>query len=541
MRNIIQYKKTLVCSLFACAALLLTGCKKWVDVNYNPQQLTEASASPDITLADVLVNQASAFSFGSDGYLYFWLGYYAYPFTQPGDVEPSYNITPVADVDGQQGLTIRTLRFIDAKATSTGQTLYAGIAKVMKAKAFAEDVDKYNNIPYRQSGDPLHFPYPQYDDAKFIYEDLIRVLDTAIALIKNADIEKNTSIENADVMFHGDKNKWVKFANTLKLRLLIHQANRPEQAAYIQAEMAKINTEGSGFLGSGEDAAVNPGFTEQNESPLYSAYGFFPGGYESFARDNTMANVIAMNFLKVNHDPRLAYFYTLPVLSLPAGAPEPFAQDSPADYRGNVFGLQIDQGIYPYQNGSYISHIGGRTVHGPVTSASSGILKGYDMDAWILTSVEALFLRAEAIYRGWLTGDAKQAYLDAVQESFRWLNTGGDKNDPSLSDAMFNNWYVAETNAANINVSWDHAPDKYKLLMFQKYLALNGINAKETWTDYRRNGAYPDIPLSASPDRTSQVLPVRLPYPSYEYQFNQANVSAQGTINIFTSKIWWMP
>ncbi len=392
MRSIIKYKKTLVYFLFACTTLFLSGCKKWVDVNYNPQQLTESSASPDIVLADVLVNQASAFANASDGYLYFWLGYYAYPFTQPGDVEPAYTLTPAINVDGQQGATIRTLRFIEDNATSTGQTFYAGIAKVMKAKVFAEDVDKYNNIPYRQSGDPLNYPYPQYDDGKFIYEDLMRVLDTGIALIKNADIEKNTRIYNTDVMFHSDKSKWVKFANTLKLRLLIHQANRPERADYIQGEIAKINTEGSGFLGSGEDAAANPGFTEQRESPLYSAYGFFPGGYESFARDNTGANVIAMNFLKENHDPRLAYFYTLPVLPLPPGAPEPFAQLSPINYRGNVFGLQIDQVSYPYQNGPYISHIGGRTVHGPVTSASSGILKGYDMDAWILTSTEALFL-----------------------------------------------------------------------------------------------------------------------------------------------------
>jgi len=106
---------------------------------------------------------------------------------------------------------------------------------------------------------------------------------------------------------------------------------------------------------------------------------------------------------------------------------------------------------------------------------------------------------------------------------------------------MFTKWYAAESDSGNANVSWDHATDKYKLLMFQKYLALNGIDAKEAWTDYRRNGAYPDIPLSVNPNRTSPVLPIRLPYDETEYKYNPDNVNAQGDINIFTSKIWWMP
>jgi hypothetical protein len=155
--------------------------------------------------------------------------------------------------------------------------------------------------------------------------------------------------------------------------------------------------------------------------------------------------------------------------------------------------------------------------------------------------VESLFLQAEAIYRGWLPGNAKQAYLDAVRESFRWLNVGGNRNDLSLSDNIFNNWYATEQSAGNTNVSWDYAPDKYKLLMFQKYLAMNGLNAQETWTDYRRNGRYPDIPLSVDPGRTSSTLPVRLPYILAEYNNNHDHVMAQGEINVFTSKIWWMP
>ncbi|MCP2937624.1 SusD/RagB family nutrient-binding outer membrane lipoprotein, partial [Salmonella enterica subsp. enterica serovar Typhimurium] len=71
-------------------------------------------------------------------------------------------------------------------------------------------------------------------------------------------------------MFGGDQTKWVKFANTLKLRLLMHQASRADRAAYVQAEIAKIVAEGSGFLGSGEDAAVNPGFQQDKPNAFYA-------------------------------------------------------------------------------------------------------------------------------------------------------------------------------------------------------------------------------------------------------------------------------
>jgi hypothetical protein len=76
--------------------------------------------------------------------------------------------------------------------------------------------------------------------------------------------------------------------------------------------------------------------------------------------------------------------------------------------------------------------------------------------------------------------------------------------------------------------------------MFQKYMAFNGIEPFESWVDYRRNGSYPNIPLFADPARVSDKLPVRSLYDAREYVNNTDNVRAQGVINVFTSKIWWM-
>jgi len=105
-------------------------------------------------------------------------------------------------------------------------------------------------------------------------------------------------------------------------------------------------------------------------------------------------------------------------------------------------------------------------------------------------------------------------------------------------------------------------------ILTQKWFALNGINSLEVWTDYRRvpysevasvvwnsgvtqpaptdhfvygdGGDYdPGPPISVSPQNTSTKIPVRYLYPQTEYNYNPANVGAEGTINQFTSRIFW--
>jgi hypothetical protein len=76
------------------------------------------------------------------------------------------------------------------------------------------------------------------------------------------------------------------------------------------------------------------------------------------------------------------------------------------------------------------------------------------------------------------------------------------------------------------------------VIAWQKYFALNGIQANETWTDYRRLGVV-QPPLSLAPERGGNPIPRRLLYPSSEYNYNSDNVNALGTINQFTTKIFW--
>jgi hypothetical protein len=523
------------------------GCKKgWLDVNYNPLELTDASATPDLVLPTLLESCVSVN--GSNKFLPQWMGYWSYYQVPPGFYEVTYLRFQVGPntMDVQPKAEIF---YLEQKSRAKGQEFYEGIAKVVRALQWSRSVDIINNMPYSEAYN-VNIRQPRYDEGQSIYEDLILQLDTATTLIKNADINKNIKITISDIMFHGNKTLWLKFINTLKLRLLVHQANKPGRSDYISEQISKITTEGSGFLESGEDAAVNPGYVLGKKINTY--FGLFsshnPYGQSNFDAASQLgsyyyahAHVFAMEMLKADNDPRLGYIYSTIDEEVPAGSPEPFTQSAPLNFRGNTYGNYIDNIKFPFQNNTYVSAVGGSRNTDVVNPTATGIIKGRDMDDWVLTSIESYFLQAEAIQRGWLPGDAEQAYKLAVQESFRWLNVGGNSNAPALSDAVFNDWYDGQVAAANVNVSWNAAPDKYKLLMLQKYHAFNGIEPMETWVDYRRNGRYPDIPASLSPQRTGSTIPYRLLYDLAEYELNQENVNKQGTINLFTSKIWWMP
>lgn len=557
-----QFNKLMIMGTML-VAVLGSSCKKsFFDINKDPNLAVESNISPDLVAPQALLNSANRTA-TSYAFLNFWLGYWA-PSAgfAPAVEEQSYNINTnfASGLFGGLLDNAYDYQFMENKAAESKQTFYQGIAKIMKSNNFAQLVDVYGNVPYSEALQGLKSVRPKYDDGKAIYEDILKQIDTGIALIKGAVESENLNITNADIMFAGDKTNWIKFANTLKLRILMTQSNRADRAAYVQAEIAKIVAEGTGFLSS--DAAVKPAYTTDKANAYYSAFGWTAVGNP--ATSYYRGNVIAMNYMKVLSDPRLGYYYRA-ILGNPASVTlEPLATLPPNTYRGNQYGLPIDNSTYKFQAGDFVSQVGGVAAPGAVSASSGGLYKGYNQAAWIITSVESKWLQAEAINKGFLAGDAKTAYMNAIKESFVWLNVGGSA---AAATTAFNNWYSTQVTLANKNVDWDlntTAAEKSRLLIFQKYLSMNGIDPLQVWNDFRRytggvaqvdpdptkyapgnpgTGSYPYLDLSMNPGRSSSVIPVRMLYPQRELELNTANVPQAGVKSgdQFTVKIWWMP
>jgi hypothetical protein len=505
-------------SIIALSILIgMTGCKKdFLSLEENPN--TPSTATPQFQLSGALVTSANlynanttttgAISLTTSGYTQtvgIWMGYW----TASGNYVPASslntnNFTNTSyQIWTQFYLNLSNYNYLDKKATADPTLVYfSSIAKIMKAFEFQTLVDTYNNVPYSQAFKAPDVLFPAYDNGDVIYDDLIKQLDAAIAGIKSAPTASAINPGTSDVMFKGVMTNWIKFANSIKLRLAIRQWNKlPAKQAALKTAIAA--TAADGFIDQTFQAAINPGYTNDDangykQSPFYVSYAFNATGAVSLPGDYYKANAYAINKLRSTNDPRLSRLYA------PASAPA----DPTVPFVGNIYGSTA-----PSNN--------------PKTSGiGPGLLKGATQDAVIMSSAESLFLQSEASLYGILPGNAQTLYENGITASFTTLAV------PNAATAAAT--YYAQPVA---NVSWTASTDKLAAIINQKWTALNGYGNIEAYNEYRRTGYPSDIPVSTQ--STQPTIPSRIFYPSTEVANNGDNLKTQGTINQFTSKIFW--
>ena len=392
---------------------------------------------------------------------------------------------------------------IEQQSAGANKVYYYAIAKILKAYIFQNLVDCWGDVPYTEAFKTASGNLkPKYDKQKDIYEDLIKQIDTAMVLIQGADIAKAEQLSNlSDIVYRGDMDLWLKFANTLKLRILVHQSGMSGRDAYIKSNIAK--TSAIGYIGVGEGAMNNPPYivSKDKMNPFYEYFYTNAGTPQSDATSYYFAGTDALELLKATSDPRLGKFYL------------PYSGTS---YQGNVFGTpstQLNINTLTSKLG-YIKDDAGTIIGTPTEAAP------------LLTDFESLFIQSEAAQRGFITGDAKALYESAVNQSFIHMK---------LTAAEATTLLGGTSNKAN----FDNATDKLEIIITQKWIALNGVAPVEIWTDYRRTGFPSGLQFSKETAKASPTPPIRLLYPQEELNVNGANVEAVGTINQFTSKIFW--
>ncbi|MGZ3833629.1 MAG: SusD/RagB family nutrient-binding outer membrane lipoprotein, partial [Mucilaginibacter sp.] len=360
--------------------------------------------------------------------------------------------------------------------------------------------DNFNDVPYSQAFQPSTILFPAYDKGIDIYHDLGKKLDAAIALINKNSI---VSPGNSDIVFNKtgsvavsvEMANWKKFANSLKLRLAIHVSTLTPGDALV-TDLA--STAGEGYLDGTTAATANPGYSNLagKQSPFWANFGFDASGNPVFGNVFYRANAYFVSSLTNNNDPRLAAVYT------------PTTGSGGTKILGNVFGDTQNSASNP-----------GTSAIGP------GLLKAPTQDAVLFSGSESLFLQAEAALKGYITGDPQALYQAGITTSFK---------DMGLTAAQATTYY----SQSNDNVGYATSTDKQHAIIYQKYVSLYGYGDLEAYNEYRRT-AFPVLPSSIDPAAISATLPSRVFYPLSELTTNSANLAKEGTINPFTSKIFW--
>ena len=494
-----------------------TSCKKNIlDVNNDPNRVTDANVTGELIFPQAANAVGQRAASGDFLFLNHWIGYAAQNGTfAPQQNELTYNI------DFSFGNTLFQnhynvlfdLHQAEVKGYASGDTILSGASIILSAKLFQELVDLYGNIPYSQAFQVNKYTLPAYDKAQDIYTSLQKRLDTAIIYM---GLNTPKAFVPADIVNKGNKRKWIKFANTLKLRLLIRQS---EISGFNpSAEITKIQNTG-GILMAGESISVNPGYVNDvnKQNPFYANFGWDPGGVVATPSNN--ANAYIVKILNTSSDPRLNRFF------YPVG----FTGTS---FTGAVFGAPLST----VPTGTNLSYFGPGLV-GNINASNFGDGSGAKQNQFIYPSYESMFLYAEAVARKWIAGDPNIAYKAAVTESFVWLGVINADSAETLTNYINKNPTTANFNNAGTTVL-----SQARFIAYQKYIANTIIDPLESYSDLRRlNFLIDNSYISVAPGKLSNTLPVRLLYPQSEYTTNSENVLKEGKINALTSKLFWQP
>jgi hypothetical protein len=515
------FKRKVNLSLLFSALLLtgIVGCQKGTfDVNkVNPNSPT--SAPSQYLLSSSLTATASLMHGGNADMIDNWMGYW----TQSGGFTPSttyviYQITSsnyTGNFDSAYIILSNYNLLLKNAGSDPTQSYYKAMATIMEAFMYQRLVDLYNSVPYSQAlSTNATFSY-KYDDPATIYKSLVAKCDSAVTII-NAAPSNALNPGNYDVVFGGNMPNWVKFAKTLKLKLLMRQTEAGLGSAGVKSALSGMTT--ADFLTV--DASVNPGYSNATSgqlNPLYYDLVANATGQNGLNTTYYRANSYAVKFYQDHNDPRINAIYA------PSGK-EAIAYTTQLSGLTDSLRKLVKGRAYGSTNGNGESNSVISAIVG--TGFSGGKQKGPTQSAPLITAFESLFLQAEAVQRGYLAGDAKTVYNAAVAADFTFLGAPGA---------------AAYTDQADALTSYDSSPDKITLIITQKWAAMNSVDPLESYSDWRRLVIPRDLPVSAYPGVTVAHIPYRLPYPINETTLNGANVPSGGTgTDLFTSKIFWM-
>ena len=338
--------------------------------------------------------------------------------------------------------------------------------------------DAYGDIPYDEAGRADEgYEFPHFEHQQDVYQKMLDDLDTANELLKN--LSSGTSIDN-DILYDGDLQKWRKLANTLRVRILMRMSAQLDVTERIAAVFN--NPDEYPVFESIDDEAT---LVYNNSTDFYRWYiqeQNLPadGSGVDFGSELRVSEAI-VDSLQMHNDPRLT-IYTAPTRnSYNANKQDP---TQPLVYRGQPAGLSaVEQAELNKDDYSVLS----RTIRS-------------ESRAFLVTYSELMLLKAEAIVRGIINGDASDTYTQGVRASIeKWGFVDANDTDAFLSRTDMQ--LADDTTRALSQIGTQMWIDSF----------LNGFEGYANW---RRTG-YPQLYVGPS---VLSDIPVR-----YIYSDNEQN------------------
>lgn len=503
---------------FCVAAIIMTSCvENFEKFNTDPNGIPDDKVDPLTVLKPlqrrVFEKYQTAQNLSADAYA----GYMMCPTPFMADYNLNYFLVDSWNRDGFDPAYViimsPILKLAKLRTREKFPDLWA-IALIIKVEAMHRVTDKFGPIPYSKVG--ISQNATPYDSQREVYAQFFLELDTAVNNLKTFvnDHPGETPFRDADLSLNGDYTRWIKFANSLRLRLAMHIVKADPVLAKIEGEKA-LNDDIGLMSDPSDDVAIA---TTNGKSDLYQM---------THDWDDNRINASILSYLVGFNDPRL------PIYASPATDPA-----FPGQYIGIRIGAAIDS------KDTY------------KTYASLNTEKTFlDFSPQpVMCAAESWFLKAEASLRKWNgAGDAQTNYETGIRMSVSQWNVG-------IGDYLMDNTstqanYVDPKNSANdspalstVTIKWDENLDheqKLEKIITQKWLAMFP-EGQEAWTEFRRTG-YPRLFTVVNNKSGGQIdtdIQIRrLRYPQNEYNTNQTELNNAlellGGPDHGGTRLWW--
>ena len=511
-----------VCVLFAAS------CDNDItDINTNPNGVNLEEGNPTFLLTQVMAT--TAMDVGNKGY--------SEPlsaFVQYTQKDSWGNNNYDWEGSGWEGYynNLRTAKLALERSQELGYKFHEAVAKILMAHNFALLADFYGDVPYTQAlegaGD---ISLPVYDSQESVYKGSIADFEAAAAMLFSNMGSLEVFGSTQDILFGGDAEKWMKYANSLALRYYMRLSEKDPgfAGAGVQSTLAKP------LISSVDEEAALPylGTSPSNSQPSNGQQGT-PSNFSRVKPCTTFTYKLAEL-----DDPRRTIWFDavqIPIKVVPAGDVPGGADDTVVDgvryineetlagnelkiydpatwYDDRLAGLSlIDtssvyvgipvsyQGSEPYTYNLNPNPVqGGGNVHVSLMNPMFDAVSGPNLKARVLSYAEICFLKAEAALKGW-GSDVQGNYNKGVEASFETWGIGDQFADYIDNDGVAFDGTLAQ-------------------VMEQKWIA-NFSSASEAYLDWRRTGL-PD--LQTGPFALSTVIPVRFVYPTENSTLNRDN------------------
>jgi hypothetical protein len=422
--NFLQFKKLLFMATLGTSMFAVSCTKGYGDLNTDPSVVVTPDVKFLLTYSEdqLAIYQGNEWVWESMEQMFrFTQHFTSSPYELTTNVNSRYNAYYANILPN----LFEIRRQIEMKDDKADYAKMQAVTYIIQALHGIKVTDMNGSIPYSESNQGRYDGAysPAFDSQEQLFATWLTELDGAISALSATGSATEKTYGASDVLYKGDWTKWIKLANTLKLRIA---------ARYENQDVAKTKAIVAEVLAS----AIGP-ITNVDDNLSYNNTTYEPIGGAINYRDIKYGTTSIINFMKKVKDPRIGVYFNpndlvgdfKNVLSangatLPSfidindpliqfqGGPVDWTTNAPQqNYFNNAF-VVTQQNKY-----KLISTINRRFFAPDWDAPNAG-----SYTELLASAGETCLLLAEFIKKGYATGDAEAWYKKGVEVSIRTMN-----------------------------------------------------------------------------------------------------------------------